>query len=208
MTLPKILAATLVIIGLSLTASANSVDYGNTGGTVMSINGGTAITLSGSILTVVTGGVCSPSCTGNLGTVTFTSGTLTSGSLAAGGTFGAGGSLVITGNGTNGVLNGTLFQGTFTSATWTVNTLPSGKMVFSFNGTLQGTDGFTTMVGFTIQGSKIVSGNPFAVGGSGKVAWASGDTTVGVVPEPGTLGLLGTGIIGIASVFRRKLLRS
>jgi hypothetical protein len=208
MTCPKVLAVAILVIGLTLTASANSVDYGNSGGTATAINGGTAISLSGSILTTVTGGICSPLCSGNLGTVTFTSGALMGGgSLATGGTFGAGGSLTIMGNGTDG-LTGTLFTGTFTSATWTVTALPGGNDVFSFTGTLQGTGAFSGTPGFTIQGSKIVHGNPFAAGGSGSVKWASGNTTVGVVPEPGTLSLLGTGILGIAAVLRRKLIKS
>ncbi len=206
MTYLKILAVTVVVAGLSLAASANSVDYGNTGGTVTAINGGTAISLSGSTLSTVSGGICSPLCSGNLGTVSFTTGALTSGSLAAGGTFGAGGMITIVGNGTNGVPSGTLFQGTFTSATWTVNTLPNGRDVFSFTGSVQGTNGFTGNLGFTIQGSKIVVGNPFA-GGTGSVKWASGDTTVGTVPEPGSLSLLGTGVVGIAGLMRKRLIR-
>ncbi len=208
MTYLKILAITVVIAGLSLTASANSVDYGNTGGTVAAINSGTAISLTSSMLTVVSGGICSPTCHGDLGSVSFTTGALTTGLLAAGGTFGAGGSLTVMGNGMNGVPNGVLFQGTFTSATWTVNPLPGGNEVFSFTGTLKGTGAFSGMPAFTIQGSKIVHGNPFAMGGSGSVRWASGDTTVGTVPEPGTLSLLGTGILGIAAMLRKKVLRT
>jgi PEP-CTERM motif-containing protein len=200
----KTLLIAAALACLPITAAANSVDYANSSGTVTAINGGTAISLTGSILTTVTGGVCSPMCTGNLGTVTFTSGMLTSGSLAAGGSFGAGGSITITGNGMNGVPSGTLFQGTFTSATWTVTALPGGNNVFSFSGTLQGTGSFSGPA-FTIQGSKIVHGNPFASGGSGSVRWASGDTTVGAVPEPGSLALMGTGILGIGGVVRRKL---
>jgi hypothetical protein len=200
----KTLLLTAVLACLPLAASANSVDYGNTGGTVTAISGGTALSLIGSMLTVVSGGPCSPLCSGNLGTVTFTTGALTSGSLTTGATFGAGGSLTIMGNGTDG-LTGALFTGTFTSATWTVNTLPSGKIVFSFTGTLQGTNGFSGLEAFTIQGSKIVNVNPF-IGGHGSVAWASGNTTVSPVPEPGTMALLGTGLIGLAGSLRRKLL--
>lgn len=201
---PKALLIVAALACLPICAAANSVDYANSRGTLTAISGGTAISLTGSILTTVTGGACAAICTGKVGTVAFTSGTLTSGSLAAGATFGAGGSISIVGNGKNGVPSGTLFQGTFTSGTWTVTALPGGNNVFSFNGTIQGT-GASSGAAFAIQGSKIVHGNPFAAGGSGSVQWASGDTTTGTVPEPGTLALMGGGILGMGGVFRRKL---
>jgi hypothetical protein len=197
----KMLALAILVAGLPLAASANSIDFGNTGGKVTAINGGTAITLTSSRLTTLTGGPCPTTCAGgNLGSVTFTSGTLASGSLATGGSFGAGGLFTITGNGSNGVRTGTLFQGTFTSGTWTVNSLPHGKNVFSFTGVVQSSHG----TAFTIQGSSIAKGNPFAAGGKGFVKWASGDTVTSV-PEPGTLALLGTGLVGIAAVLRRRV---
>jgi len=208
MTRLKVLALSVLVVGLSMTAFANSVDFGNSRGKVTATCGGTAISLSGSILTTVTGGPCSAICHGNLGTVAFTTAALTSGSLSGGGTFGAGGMLTVMGNGKHGVPSGTLFQGTFTSATWTVTALAGGNDVFSFTGTLQGTGAFSCVPAFTIQGSKIVHGNPFAAGGSGSVKWASGDTTAGVVPEPGTLSLLGTGVLGIAAVLRRKMIKT
>lgn len=200
----QMLALAVLVAGLPLAATADSIDYGNTGGKVTAISGGTALTLTGSRLTTLTGGPCSTTCAGgNLGSVTFTTASLSSGSLATGGMFGAGGSFVISGNGTNGVPSGTLFQGTFTSATWTVHSLPKGKTVFSFIGSIQSSSGGTA---FTIQGSSIVKNNPFASDGKGFLKWASGDTVTSV-PEPGTLALLGTGLAGIAGFLHRRMAR-
>src|SRR5215831_13798989 len=123
MTYPKILAVTVLVIGLSLEATANSfTTFSFSNGTFAANSSLTTITLSpASVLTTVTGGPCSPACSGaNLGSVTFTTAALMSGSLAAGGTFAPGGMLTVTGNGMHGVPSGILFQGTFTTGTWVV----------------------------------------------------------------------------------------
>ena len=85
----------------------SGVDYSNADGTLTGSNSGF---LSGStLIAVIDGGTV----TGDLGTVSFTTGALTGGNLQTGGTFAAGGTFDISGNGTNGVPNGTLFSGSF-----------------------------------------------------------------------------------------------
>ena len=101
----------LVALALPTTALANSVDFTNGGGTLSGSNAG--LSLSGSTLIAVNGLDGLGLVTGNLGTVTFSTGALTSGDLQMGGTFAAGGSFVITGNGTGGIPNGVIFNGSF-----------------------------------------------------------------------------------------------
>ena len=51
---------------------------------------------------------------------------------------------------------------------------------------------------YALNGSPVIGGFQVSAGG-----FVSGDTIV--TPEPGTLGLLGTGLVGLAGVIRRKV---
>jgi len=196
----------LAVLALALPTAlfaGSSVDYTNSGGMLSGSSSG--LTLSGSTLIVANGLNGGGPVFGNLGTVTLTTGALISGSLAQGGVFAGGGSFTITGNGTNGIPNGTVFSGTFDGpVTWTLVTLSNG----THNYTL-GPAGFTGMggsgvrtVGATNQ-LTINTGKGFF---DGSTTIASGDSNLSlVVPEPGSLGLLGTGLIGLGGVVRRKL---
>lgn len=111
----------------------------------------------------------------------------------------AGGNFVITGNGTNGVSNGVIFNGTFGGpVTWSLITLENGTNHYTLTAALVAMNG---EVGATVQLSTNTGTNLF----SGSAQLASGDTHLNiVVPEPGTLSLLGTGLIGVAGYIRRK----
>jgi hypothetical protein len=141
---------------------------------------------------------------GNLGTVTFSTGALTGGNLQMGATFGSGGSFNITGNGTNGVPNGVIFNGSFSGpVTWTLVTLANGTHNYTLTGTIEGTwyNG-SNVQGATVQ-LTINTGKGFF---NGSTTISSGDTNISLtVPEPGTLGLLGTGLIGLAGMLRKKV---
>jgi len=195
-----LLAVLALALPMAVFASSN-IDYTNSGGTLAGSNSG--LTLSGSVLIAVNGLNGGGLITGsNLGSVGFQTGALTSGSLQMGGTFAAGGWFTITGNGTNGIPNATLFTGTFSGpVTWTLVTLANGTHNYTLTGALTGTTntGFSA-VGVTVQ-LTINTGKGFF---NGSTVISSGDTNV-VVPEPGSLTLLGTGLIGLAGVVRRKL---
>ena len=106
----KLLLLAVLALALPTAVFAGSnVDYTNSGGTLSGSNSG--LTLSGSVLAAVNGLNGGGLITGsNLGSVSFSTGALTSGSLQQGGTFAAGGWFNITGNGSNGIPNGTLFS--------------------------------------------------------------------------------------------------
>ena len=194
----------MAVLALALPISAfanNSVDFTNSGGTLSGSSAG--LSLTGSTLIAVNGLGGLGLVTGNnLGSLTFSTGALTSGSLQMGGTFAGGGSFVITGNGTDGIPNGTIFNGSFSGpVTWTLVTLANGTHNYTLTGSVVGTwEGGTTVNGATVQ-LTINTGKGFF---NGSTTISSGDTNI-AVPEPGTLGLLGTGLIGLAGALRRKL---
>jgi hypothetical protein len=118
-------------------------------------------------------------------------------------TFNSGGLFHITTNGTNG-LPATIFNGTFSSqVTLTFEgTLSGGGEIYEIDGTISGTwyNG-QTVTGQTVQDFIFTGPN----GWMGTSTFGSGDTFIGTVPEPGTLGLLGTGLVGVAGILRKKL---
>ncbi|HSY92768.1 MAG TPA: hypothetical protein VK812_15445, partial [Candidatus Binatus sp.] len=131
----------LAILALALPMAAfanNSIDFTNSGGTLSGSSAG--LSLTGSELIAVNGLNGLGLVTGNLGSLSFTTGALTSGSLQMGGTFAGGGSFVIDGNGTNGIPSGAIFTGSFSGpVTWTLITLANGTHDYTLSGSVTGT---------------------------------------------------------------------
>jgi|SRR5208282_6643612 len=204
-----------VILGLfalllPAAAWANGIDLTNQYGTVTITNAG--ISSVGSEL--MSYGGFTAGYGHALGSVTFSTGSLATGSIWGGGTFNGGGEFLVlgvgkwarnmTGAATNPV---TLFSGSFVGpVVWTVVSHPGPwDYVFTLSGAVQGQywDG-RTVNGTTTQ-TIYAYKNQWFHDQKGGISLGKSNL---VVPEPGTLGLLGTGLIFVAGSLRRKLLGS
>lgn len=143
----------------------------------------------------------------SLGSVSFSTGAFTGANIFSGGTFSSAGStfIVTSGGGHYGQPpKGNIFSGSFVGPiNWTLVSR-SGK--FTYNFTLSGTIYGMLYTGRDVTGSTTQNitlyKNQWSQDHMGLIRLGNSHLNV---PEPGTLGLLGTGLIAMAGTIRRKL---
>jgi hypothetical protein len=198
----RVLFVALLGLALPLAAFANSstswTDFNSlTPGSL--VTGGSTISLNGDLAATVGfngGGLVA----GSLGTMSFTTGTLIS-SVNGVETFGSGGTFEITGNGSGGLPDGVIFKGTFAGPV-TETTIGTGT-IFPITVLTCLTQDGCSLKGTWYNGQR-ATGILMVYSGGGAIT-ASASFQTSAVPEPGTLSMLGTGLLGLGVLVRRKL---
>jgi PEP-CTERM motif len=162
---------------LPMAAWADGISLLNQFGTITISNAG--IVSQGSELRSFNGITTPPP--NSLGSVSFSTGALVSGTIFGGGDFSSvGSSFVVKGVGGWGEPKGTIFSGSFVGPiAWTLVS-----------------HGTTTQTILMYQNQWVIDNKGIMNGGTTNLA----------VPEPGTLGLIATGLIVAAGTMRRRLL--
>lgn len=212
-----VLLAALALLVMPTAALADGIDFGVFGG-ALNLTGSLELTNSpgGSILGSV-GRIPSgsgPADFGNFGTMLFTTGAFVS-STATSATFGAGGSLVINSNATyqtaTGIAPQVLFNGGFSGPTTLalVGQNNQGLDIFQLSGLVSGNVAAALYAYMGLPNVNPADGFILTLvvqtNAEGGLSISSGDINVSSVPEPGTLALFGTGLLGLAGLVRRRL---
>jgi hypothetical protein len=215
-TLTAFVIAALAIAMTPAAAKADQLDFGVLAGGSWSWNSITSVLSASSAgATLVAQDITTGHSAVFTGTFQFTTGAFISGAGTSGSPYQFGGNSSSTAisfvtNAANGTIAAgtTLFSGTISGASVTNNGGTSATLNFvlvSVNSTLLSStflnasasgNSYSGTAGTTMFGSAVS-------GGSGTLG--STDVTVTNVPEPGTLLLFGSGLVGLAGVLRRKI---